>query len=128
MFGTSSDYEFWGEERARSKYEYSCLHPYHNLQEPRRGYKGLKAFYLWGNTRLTETRSLKHLHLMHSIFFRFPRAVLKRLITTFRMPSGMCYITCHRHVDVTVSEQFLETFRQQEASCAMAQIVKTISE
>jgi len=43
------------------------------------------------------------------------------------MLGGMCYITCH-HIDVTVAEQFLENFRQQEASCAMAQIVKTISE
>ena len=58
----------------------------------------------------------------------FPKAVLKLLITTFRMPGGMCYITCHHHADVTVAEQFLETFCQQEASCAMAQIVKTISE
>ena len=58
----------------------------------------------------------------------FPKAVLKRLITTFRMPGGMCYITCHHHVDVTVAEQFLETFRQQEASCTVAQIVKKVKE
>jgi hypothetical protein len=44
------------------------------------------------------------------------------------MLGGMCYITCHHHVDVTVAEQFLESFRQQETSCAMAQIVKTINE
>jgi hypothetical protein len=62
---------------------------------------------------------------MHSIFFLFPRAVFKRLITTFRMLGGMRYITCHRYVDVAVAEQFLETFRQLEDSCAVTQIVKT---
>jgi hypothetical protein len=41
------------------------------------------------------------------------------------MLGGMRYITCHRYVDVTVAEQFLETFRQLEDSCAVTQIVKT---